>query len=96
VTPHGAPVSDYAQLKGRVRDADLLERQSAFYVRSIAAKLTVLAGCLVVFLVVRQAWALALDAVALAIMWGNWASNCTTLVTDRCSGRRDSTWPSAS
>ncbi|HXM58967.1 MAG TPA: fatty acid desaturase, partial [Candidatus Dormibacteraeota bacterium] len=70
MTPHGAPVSDYAQLKGRVRDAGLLERQSAFYVRSIIAKLALGAGCLAVFVVVRQPWALALDAVALAIVSG--------------------------
>jgi len=62
--------SDYAQLKGRVRDAGLLERQSAFYIRSIAAKLALLAGCLAIFVVVRQPWALALDAVALAIVSG--------------------------
>ncbi len=70
MTQYGAPVSDYAQLKGRVRDAGLLERQSAFYVRSIVAKLALLAGCLAVFVVVRQTWALALDAIALAIVTG--------------------------
>jgi fatty acid desaturase len=70
VSRQGAPVSDYALLKGRVRDAGLLERQPVFYVRSIVAKLALLAACLAVFVVVRQAWALALDAVALAIVWG--------------------------
>ena len=64
------PVSDYAQLKRRVRDAGLLDRQSAFYIRSIVTKLALLAGCLAVFVLVRQAWALALDAVALAVVFG--------------------------
>ena len=40
--------SDYAILKGRVRDAGLLEKQPWFYARSIGAKLALLVACLAV------------------------------------------------
>lgn len=63
--------SDYVQLKAMVRDAGLLERQPAFYVRSIVLKAALLAGCLALFVLVRADWwALALDAVALAVVTG--------------------------
>ena len=64
------PASDYVLLKRRVRDAGLLDRRPGFYVRSIVAKLALLAGCLAVFVLVRQPWALALDAVVLGVVFG--------------------------
>jgi fatty acid desaturase len=63
--------SDYAILKRRIRAAGLLDKQPAFYVRSIAVKLTLLAASLAAFVVFRQQpWLLALDAVALGIIFG--------------------------
>jgi len=62
--------SDYAIVKRRVRDAGLLEKQPWFYGRSIAAKLIVLAGCLVVFALFRNPWVQAANAVVLAFISG--------------------------
>ena len=60
----------YAVLKGRVRDAGLLERQPWFYARSICAKLLLLAACIAVFALFRNPWLQAANAVALAIISG--------------------------
>jgi fatty acid desaturase len=62
--------SDYAILKGRVREAGLLEKQPWFYLRSIGAKLAVLVACLAVFVLFRNPWVQAANAVALAIISG--------------------------
>jgi fatty acid desaturase len=62
--------SDYAIVKRRVRDAGLLEKQPWFYARSIAAKMSVLAACLVVFALFRNPWVQAANAVVLAIVSG--------------------------
>lgn len=63
--------SDYAILKGRIQDAGLLEKQSGFYLRSIACKTTLLAGSLMLFVLLRgQSWAMIAGAVALAIILG--------------------------
>src|SRR2546427_5241466 len=62
--------SAYVALKGRIRDAGLLERQPWFYVRSISAKLALLAACIAVFVLFRNPWLQAANAVALAIISG--------------------------
>ena len=67
----GQAPSDYAVLKQRVREAGLLDKQPRFYVRSIIFKLMLLAASLAVLVLFRQQpWVLALDAVALAIIFG--------------------------
>ncbi|MFZ0215026.1 MAG: fatty acid desaturase, partial [Candidatus Dormiibacterota bacterium] len=66
-----SPPSDYAVLKRRVQDAGLLDKQSGFYTRSIVVKMALLAASLAGFVVLRgQPWALVLDAVVLAIIFG--------------------------
>jgi fatty acid desaturase len=62
--------SDYVIVKRRVRDAGLLEKQPWFYVRSIAAKLSLLAACLLVFALFRNPWLQAANAVVLAFVSG--------------------------
>ncbi len=63
--------SDYAVLKARIQDAGLLEKQRGFYLGSIACKMTLLAGSLTFFVLLRgQAWAMIADAVALAVILG--------------------------
>jgi hypothetical protein len=47
---------DYAIVKGRIREAGLLEKQPWFYARSICAKLILLAACLAVFVLLRNPW----------------------------------------
>src|SRR5437870_2687883 len=60
--------SAYAALKRRVRDAGLLERQPWFYARSIGVKLAALAACMAVFVLFRNPWLQAANAVALAVI----------------------------
>jgi fatty acid desaturase len=62
--------TDYAIVKGRVREAGLLDRQPWFYTRSIAMKTTLLLGCVAGFALFRSPWALALNAVLFAIVSG--------------------------
>lgn len=63
--------SDYALLKRRVLAAGLLEKQPWFSVRSIACKLALLAASLAIIPIFRhQPWIVALDAVVLAIAFG--------------------------
>jgi fatty acid desaturase len=62
--------SDYAIVKRRIRDAGLLEKQQWFYVRSICAKLMLLAACLALFGLLRNPWLQAANSVALAIISG--------------------------
>jgi fatty acid desaturase len=70
IHPDSRGRSDYAIVKHRVRDAGLLEKQPWFYARSIAAKLSLLAACLVVFALFRNPWVQAANAVALAFVSG--------------------------
>jgi fatty acid desaturase len=67
--PH-APVSDYATLKRRIRDAGLLTKQPAYYVRVIAINLALLAGCGAVLALVRNPWVQAADAIVLGLISG--------------------------
>ena len=69
-TPDTRGPSDYAIVRRRVREAGLLEKEPWFYARSIAAKMTLLAACLVLFGLVRNPWVQAANAVALAIISG--------------------------
>ncbi len=62
--------SDYAIIRRRVREAGLLEKEPWFYTRSIAAKMSMLAACLVVFGLFRNPWVQAANAVVLAIVSG--------------------------
>ncbi|MGH7922202.1 MAG: fatty acid desaturase family protein [Candidatus Dormibacteraceae bacterium] len=69
-TTPAAP-SDYAVLKHRIQEAGLLDRQSGFYLRSIACKLALLVASLALFVLLRhQGWAIVLDAIALAVVFG--------------------------
>lgn len=58
-------------LKQRVREAGLLDKQPQFYLRSILVKMLLLAASLAAFVLFRQQpLVLALDAMALAIVFG--------------------------
>jgi fatty acid desaturase len=70
IHPDSRGRSDYAIVKRRVRDAGLLDKQPWFYVRSIAAKLSFLAACLVVFALFHNPWVQAANAVVLAFVSG--------------------------
>src|SRR5258708_2048213 len=65
-----SPPSDYAIVKRRIQEAGLLDKQPWFYARSICAKLLVLAACLAVFVLFRNPWVQAANAVVLAILSG--------------------------
>jgi fatty acid desaturase len=60
----------YAVLKGRIREAGLLEKQPWFYARSISVKLALLAACLAVFVLFRNPWVQAANAAVLGIISG--------------------------
>jgi fatty acid desaturase len=62
--------SAYAVLKGRIREAGLLDRQPWFYARSICAKVALLAACIALFALFRNPWVQAANAVALGIISG--------------------------
>ena len=68
--PDSAQRSDYALLKGRIRDAGLLRKQPWYYVLCITANLSMLGLCLLLLVVVRNPWLIALDAVALGLISG--------------------------
>ncbi|MDQ6919437.1 MAG: hypothetical protein M3Z98_08775, partial [Candidatus Dormibacteraeota bacterium] len=57
--------SDYALLKRRVKDAGLLTKQPWYYALCITANLGMLSVCLLLLVLVRNPWLIALDAVAL-------------------------------
>jgi fatty acid desaturase len=63
-------LSDYAILKRRVQEAGLLEKDPCFYIRSMAAKMSMLVACLMVFGLFRNPWVQAGNAVGLAIITG--------------------------
>jgi fatty acid desaturase len=64
------PASDYAVLKHRVREAGLLQKQPAYYLRLIAVNLALLAGSCVVLALIRNPWAQAADAIVLGLISG--------------------------
>jgi fatty acid desaturase len=67
-TPDSSQHSDYALLKRRVRDAGLLEKQPWYYAFLISANLGMLVVFLLLLVVVRNPWLLALDAIALGLV----------------------------
>ncbi len=71
IAPEPAPSSDFAALKGRIKQAGLLDRQPAFYIRSILAKTVALIASLAVFVVFRtDPGVLVADAIVLAVVFG--------------------------
>jgi fatty acid desaturase len=71
IAPEPAPSSDFATLKRRIKEAGLLDRQTAFYLRSILAKTVALAASLAVFVVFRtDPPVLVAGAIALAVVFG--------------------------
>jgi fatty acid desaturase len=60
-------LSDYALLKRRVRDAGLLRKQPWFYALCISANLSMFGLCLLLLVVVRNPWLIALDAIGLGL-----------------------------
>jgi fatty acid desaturase len=62
--------SDYAVLKRRVQEAGLLRKQPWFYVLCISANLSMLGVCLVLLVVLRDPWLIALDAIGLGLVSG--------------------------
>jgi fatty acid desaturase len=61
---------DYAVLKRRIQEAGLLRKRPAYYFLSITTNTLLLAGCLLLLFTVRQVWAQALLAAALAVVSG--------------------------
>jgi fatty acid desaturase len=71
--PLGAPAPnqrDYAILKRRIQEAGLLRKRPAYYFLSITTNMVLLAGCLLLLFTVKQVWAQALLAAALAVVSG--------------------------
>ena len=64
------PTSDYALLKRRVKDAGLLIKQPWFYAMCISANLGMLGVCLLLLVLLKNPWLIALDAVALGLVSG--------------------------
>ena len=62
--------SDYAVLKRRVREAGLLEKQPAYYVRMIILNTTLLAACWAILVVFHNPWIQAADAIVLGLVSG--------------------------
>jgi fatty acid desaturase len=68
--PPGAAPSDYAVLKRRVREAGLLEKEPAYYVRLIALNTIALAACCAVLVLFRNPWIQAADAIIIGLVSG--------------------------
>jgi fatty acid desaturase len=68
--PDSVPRSDYALLKGRVRDAGLLEKQQWYYALCIAANLAMFGLCLLLLVLVHNPWLLVLVAILLGLVSG--------------------------
>jgi fatty acid desaturase len=68
--PLGAAPSDYAVLKRRVREAGLLKKEPAYYVRLIVLNTIVLAACCAVLVLFRNPWIQAGDAIILGLVSG--------------------------
>jgi fatty acid desaturase len=64
--------SDYALLKRRIKDAGLLVKQPWFYAMCITANLGMLGVCLLLLILLKNPWLIALDAVALGMSFGWW------------------------
>jgi fatty acid desaturase len=62
--------SDYALLKLRVKGAGLLDKQPWYYAMSITANLGMLAVCLLLLVLLKNPWLIALDAVGLGLVSG--------------------------
>jgi fatty acid desaturase len=62
--------SDYALLKRRVKDAGLLKKQPWFYAMCISANLGMLGVTLLLLVLLKNPWLIALDAVALGLVSG--------------------------
>ena len=68
--PRPAAPSDYAELKRRVREAGLLEKQPAYYIRLIVVNTILLAACIAILVLFRNPWILAADAIAIGLVSG--------------------------
>jgi fatty acid desaturase len=68
--PLRAAPSDYAELKRRVREAGLLEKEPAYYVRLIVLNTIALAACCAVLVFFRNPWIQAADAIILGLISG--------------------------
>jgi len=62
--------SDYALLKRRIKDAGLLVKQPWFYAMCITANLGMLGVCLLLLVLFKNPWLIALDAIALGLVSG--------------------------
>ncbi|MGI8562675.1 MAG: fatty acid desaturase family protein [Candidatus Dormibacter sp.] len=62
--------SDYAVLKRRIQEAGLLDKQPAFYLRSIAFKLIGLSLCIALFVLYHPLWLVALNSLVVAFIFG--------------------------
>jgi len=62
--------SDYALLKRRVQEAGLLRKQPWYYALCISANLSMLGLCLILLVLLRDPWLVALDAVGLGLVSG--------------------------
>jgi fatty acid desaturase len=65
-----AAPSDYAVLKRRIREAGLLDKQPAYYVRLIVVNAILFAACCAVLVLFRNPWIQALDAIFLGLVSG--------------------------
>ena len=63
-------LSDYAVLKRRIKDAGYLDKQPWFYALCITANLAMLGTCLLLLVLLRNPWLVALDAAALGLISG--------------------------
>ena len=62
--------SDHALLKRRVQEAGLLRKQPWYYALCISANLSMLGLCLILLVLLRDPWLVALDAVGLGLVSG--------------------------
>src|SRR5207248_11065301 len=62
--------SDYALLKQRVKQAGLLEKQPFYYAACISANLGMLGVCLLLLVLLKNPWLVALDAVGIGLVSG--------------------------
>ena len=65
-----AGVTDYAKLKRLIQEAGLLRKQPYFYLALISINTMLLALCLAGFVIFKNPWVVALNAIALAVISG--------------------------
>jgi fatty acid desaturase len=65
-----AGVTDYAKLKRVIQEAGLLRKQPYFYLALISINTMLLALCLAGFVIFKNPWVVALNAIALAVISG--------------------------